>query len=153
MPHVSSRSRPPWFTPVRLRARRGGWSAEVQCAFLAQLYFTGSPAAAARRVGRSRESAHRLRKRPDAESFAAAWDRILEGPAAQGECRARQRRVADWRKVTLEQLHWRMETGLWRPAIYRGRMCGFRRKPDNSALLRLIGRLDARTRGIMEAEL
>ncbi|GAB5348881.1 hypothetical protein [Alteriqipengyuania sp. 357] len=58
------RRRPGWFRPVPLRARRDGWSPWRQCAFLAQLYFTGSVAAAARRVGMSRASAYRLRERP-----------------------------------------------------------------------------------------
>lgn len=33
-----------------------------------------------------------------------------------------------------------METGLVQPVIYRGRMAGIRRKPDDSALLRLLRR-------------
>ncbi len=114
----------------------------MQCAFLAQLYLTGSVAKAARRVGRSRESAYRLRAREGAGSFADAWDRVLAGPGAPGEPPVRKRKVADWRKVTLEELHWRVETGLWRPLIYRGAMRAVARKPDNSALMRLLGQLD-----------
>jgi hypothetical protein len=38
---------------------------------------TGSVAAAARAVGMSRESAHRLRTKHGAESFAHAWDAIV----------------------------------------------------------------------------
>ena len=146
MPHT--RTRPSAFTPVRLRTRRDGWSAQVQCAFLAALYCTGSVAAAARAVGRSRESAHRLRARKGAESFAAAWDRVLAGPAEPGRTPERLRRGTDWRKVTLEDLHWRIETGLWRPVIYRGEMCAVQRKPDNSALLQLLARLDRHLRRI-----
>lgn len=144
MPH-NPRSRPPWFTPVQLRARRDGWGPELQCAFLAQLYLTGSVSLAAKRVGRTRESAYRLRARQDAGSFAAAWDAILAGPAPPGVASGRSRRTADWRKVTVEELHWRVETGLWRPLIYRGAMRCIARKPDNSALLRLLARMDRST--------
>lgn len=75
-PHTHRlRRRPSWFRPVPLRGRRDGWSEVRQCAFLAQLYVTGSVSAAARAVGISRASAYRLRERAGAESFAFAWDR------------------------------------------------------------------------------
>ena len=144
---ASSRSRPPAFSPVRLRARRDGWSPERQCAFFAALYATGCVARAARSVGCSRESAYRLRARAGAESFAQAWDHVLAGPVDPGSPPERFRQVVDWRKVTLEQLHWRVETGLWRPVLYRGRMTAIARKPYNSALLRLLSRLDKQVAG------
>lgn len=147
------RSRPPFFTPVQMRARRDGWSPQVQCAFLAELYLSGSVATAARRVGRSRESAHRLRGRKGAESFAAAWDQVLAGPAAPGGRPVRRRKVADWRKVTPSDLFWRVETGLWRPVIYRGKLRAIAQKPDDSALLRLLRRLDGRIGSIEEEAL
>lgn len=137
----SARSRPPAFTPVKLRGRKDGWSAEVQCAFLAQLYVTGSVAAAARAVGRSRASAYKLRERPDAHSFTRSWDQILAGPSKDGTRPTRRRQVADWRKLTHDQLNWRIEQGFWQPVLYRGKMCGIVREPDDSALLRLISRL------------
>ncbi|MFB0613880.1 hypothetical protein [Aurantiacibacter poecillastricola] len=132
------RRRPPFFSPVPLRSRRDGWSAERQCAFLAHLYLTGSVSAAARAVGMSRESAHRLRKREGAVSFAHAWDVVLTPP---GKGRIAQK--VDWRKVTVAELSRRMEDGLVAPAMHRGRITGIRRKADNSALLRLLRRLDA----------
>ena len=138
----STRSRPPAFTPVKLRARKDGWCAKVQCAFLAQLYVTGSVAAAAKAVGRSRASAYKLRERRGAESFARSWDKVLTGPAKRGQPAARAPRAPDWRKLTHEELFWRCKMGLWRPVIYRGRMRNIARKPDNSALLRLLARLD-----------
>lgn len=104
-------------------------------------------ARAARSVGCSRESAYRLRARAGAESFAQAWDQVLAGPAEPGSPPERLRQVADWRKVTLEQLHWRVETGLWQPVLYRGRMTAIARKADNSALLRLLARLDKQVAG------
>ena len=130
------RSRPPAFTPAPLRTRRDGWLAEVQCRFLGELYLTGSVARAARAVGRSRASAYALRRRKGAESFASAWDQVLSGENAKAP-------KTNWRKLTLCDLSWRVEAGLLRPLIYRGKVCGMAKKPDNSALLRLIRRYDA----------
>lgn len=116
----------------------------MQCAFLAQLYLTGSAAMAAKRVGRSRASAYKLRGRHGEESFAAAWDHVIAGPAEPGEKPIRSTKVHDWRKLTLKDLFWRHKIGLWRPVIYRGKMRGIAHKPDNSALLRLLRRLDTK---------
>lgn len=158
----SARSRPQSFTPVKLRRRKDGWSFAIQCAFLAQLYITGSVAAAAKAVGRSRASAYKLRARAGAASFAQNWDAILAGPVSVGPVLVgpvlvgpisversqpatrlkKRRQVADWRKLTHEELIWRVEQGLLRPVVYRGKMRGIAQKPDNSALLRLLSRLD-----------
>jgi hypothetical protein len=59
------------------RARHDGWTAERQLQFVAALRATGSVAQAARAVGMGKVSAYGLRKRADAESFAAAWDHAL----------------------------------------------------------------------------
>jgi hypothetical protein len=133
------RRRPGFFFPATSRARRGGWNLERQCGFLAHLYFTGSVTAAARAVGMSRESAHRLRARADGESFAAAWDRVLAAPGS-GRCSPAK---PDYRKVTIETLTRRVETGRLRPIIYRGRMTAIAVKHDSTTLLRLLRRLDA----------
>lgn len=111
-----------------------------QCAFLAELYLTGSVTAAARAVGMTRESAHRLRRREGAESFAGAWDRVLAQPGT-GRCSAAQ---PDYRKVTTGTLLSRLETPLIQPVIYRGRMVSIRTRHDNATLFRLLRRLDAR---------
>ena len=131
------RRRPGWFRPVPLRARADGWSEARQCGFLCALYVTGSVAAAARAVGMSRRGAFRLRERDGAESFADAWDRVLT-PPGEGHVAARK---PDFRKVTLSTLNSWLETGFVQPVIYRGRMCGMRRKSDNSTLFRLLRRL------------
>lgn len=133
------RRRPPFFHPVPLRERTDGWSEERQCGFLAQLYVTGSVSAAARGVGMSRWAAYRLRGRAGAEGFAYAWDAVLTPPGS-GRLPAPQ---PDWRKVTLGELSQRLRTGLVQPVIHRGRMTAMRRKPDNSALLRVLRRYDA----------
>lgn len=70
--------RVPAFTPVPLRYRADGWTPQRQADFLGQLCETWSVVEAARRVGLTRESAYRLRDKPGAESFAAAWDFILD---------------------------------------------------------------------------
>lgn len=129
--------RPPsWFRPVSLRSRTDGWGEVRQCAFLAQLYLTGSVTASARHVGMSRASAYRLRDREGAESFAFAWDRVLSPPGSGHPGAARE----DYRKVTNAALMQRLESGLVQPVVYRGRMTAIRRKPDNSALFRLLRR-------------
>jgi hypothetical protein len=67
----------PDFTPVPVRTRRDGWTAERQRLFIRALAQSPCIDAAARAAGMSRERAYRLRRRPGAESFAAAWDSIL----------------------------------------------------------------------------
>lgn len=63
------------FDPVPLqRARHDGWTPERQRRFIALLAATGVVSAAARAVGMSTQSAYRLRERPGAAGFAAAWD-------------------------------------------------------------------------------
>ncbi|MEL7217686.1 MAG: hypothetical protein AAGK01_04555 [Pseudomonadota bacterium] len=122
-----------------LRARIDGWSEERQCLFLAQLYLTGSVSLAAQHVGLSRHSAYRLRSRFDAQSFARAWDHVL-APPGSGRMPSEQ---LDWRKVTQKALADRVERGFVQPVIYRGSVAEIRRKPDISALLRLLRRFDA----------
>lgn len=160
LPVHRRRRRPPFFAPAALRARCDGWTVERQCGFLAQLYLTGSVAAAARAVGMSRASAYRLRARAEAEGFARAWDHVLpppiagdaagagagEGPGPGGKAGAQHRAGArrDWRKVTHEALVRQVESGLVQPVLYRGTFRAIREKPDNSALLRLLRRADGR---------
>ncbi|QYU69332.1 hypothetical protein J4558_04090 [Leptolyngbya sp. 15MV] len=137
-PAHTLRRRPGWFHPVPLRSRRDGWSAARQCAFLVQLYVTGSVTTAARAVGMSRASAYRLRERAEAASFAHAWDRVLSLPGWE---RAQPPRE-DFRKVTTATLLARLERELVQPVVHRGAMAGIRTKPDISTLLRLVRRTE-----------
>lgn len=106
------------FTPVPIaRARHDGWSAERQHRFIAALAETGSVNAAARAVGSTRTSAYRLRARPGAESFAAAWEAALSG--------ARAERFA--------LLFERATAGVLVPRRYRGEFVGTRHFHDNAA--------------------
>jgi len=59
------------------RIRADGWTAGRQVAFLAALADSHNVTAAARAAGMSRESAHRLRNRPDGALFAHLWDLAL----------------------------------------------------------------------------
>jgi hypothetical protein len=143
LPPHRLRRRPGWFRPVPLRTRTDGWTLPRQCGFLAALYLTGSVSAAAGHVGMSRASAYRLRERLGAESFAHAWDRVLMAPGSGHPGKVTE----DFRKVTDAALAQRLDSGLVRPVVYLGRMTGITRKPDDSALFRLLrrstGRLDA----------
>jgi len=119
--------RVPPFYPVPLRTMHNGWTVTRQAHFLGWLAETGSVSAACARVGMSRNSAYKLRRKPHAESFAAAWDAALGMPI---------------RKVTIDDLAFMAYQGLIRPRFRGGKYIGSRQKPDTTALLRLLARLD-----------
>lgn len=67
------------FEPVpHKRPRRNSIGPERQRAFVAALAASGIVAQAARTIGASMEALYKLRKRPGAEGFAAAWDAALD---------------------------------------------------------------------------
>lgn len=75
------------FAPVEQRAKRWtGITAQKQRPFIAHLAASGSVSTAAKVAGHSTSAFYQLRKRDDAASFAAAWDKAVEAGA---------RRVAD----------------------------------------------------------
>jgi hypothetical protein len=77
------------FTPVPLRPRADGWPPELQLRFILALSRGLTPGEAARSVGKNRQNAYALRKRPGAESFAAAWDAVVaHGRRSRAEGRA-----------------------------------------------------------------
>jgi len=119
--------RVPPFYPVPLKPNPNGWTEARQAHFLGHLAETGSVSAACARVGMSRNSAYKLRRKPNAESFAAAWDAALGMPV---------------RKVTVEDLVFLAHRGLIRPRFRAGKYLGSHQKPDDSALLRLLSRYD-----------
>lgn len=125
--------RVPPFLPVPLRARADGWTPERQAKFVGLLAETGSVADAARRVGMSRESAHRLRRRAGAESFAHAWDTIVA--FWKGE-------KVHHRKITPSELFERAHVGEFHILMRRRKFVRAVRKPSTSALLRLVKRMD-----------
>lgn len=128
----------PRFAPVPVRARRDGWDARRQGEFIGWLAETGCVSTAAARVGRSRESAYRLRRRADAADFAAVWDAALM---------LRAGKKIPPRKVTPDTLRTRAFDGAVRVRMYRGRFVGISQTPCNTALLRLLSHYDRALRG------
>ena len=136
-PPAAPTPRIPPFHPVPLRCRDDGWTPIRQAEFIGWLAQTRSVSAAARAVGMSRETAYRLRRHPGAAGFAAAWDIALRRPRNPAS-----------RKVTAPDLDQRAESGLVRPVLRYGAFMGVVRKPDISALLGLIARLERLDRQI-----
>ena len=124
----------PLFRAVPSRARHDGWDPRRQAEFIGYLAETRSVSAAAQRVGMARESAYRLRSRPGADSFNAAWR------AALGQ-RAELPKPPSPAKVTALELRQRVDGGWWRVHLARGKFAGLSQEPDNSALLRLLAQL------------
>ena len=146
-PRTPAKSIPP-FHAVPMRVRADGWTPLRQAEFIGHLAETRSVAKAARAVGMARETAYRLRGRSGGEGFDAAWDAALARTAtAAGRARllavleAARDALKPSRKVTVSQLQWRVETGVWQVILHSGRYRGVRQKPDDSALLALLGRI------------
>lgn len=110
------------FTPVPVRARHDGWTPERQRRFIHALSVMGVVARAARAVGVSATAAYKLRDRPDAAGFAAAWDMALE----MGRDRAFE--------VAID----RATNGIAVPRFYRGRQVGTRHRYDYRLALAAI---------------
>ena len=118
----------PAFTPVPVRPRRDGWTAERQSAFLSALAATLCVDRAARAAGLSRESAYRLRRHPQAQSFVTAWDEIMT-----------RRRL----EPTAPSLLWhRAFYGTIKPIRRGGEVVGTLRRLDNKAAMSLLHRMD-----------
>jgi hypothetical protein len=108
------------FAPVVTASNRhDGWTPDRQRRFIAAMALSGSVAGAAKAVGMSGVSAYNLRKRPGAESFAAAWDNAL----TQGRDRAFE--IAVDRAVN----------GVTTPRYYRGRFVGTTHRYDHRAII------------------
>jgi hypothetical protein len=118
------------FRPVPVRPQRNGWTPDLQRRFILALARGAGADEAARSLGRSRQGVYRLRGRPGAASFAAAWDR------AQDFAR-RVRAVGQGPAPGLVGI----ET-LLVPRFYRGRLIGFTQRDDVAGLIRQLGRLD-----------
>lgn len=137
----------PPFTPVPVRARADGWTPLKQAEFIGMLAQTGSVAEAAAFVGMARETAYRLRAKPGAESFNAAWDAALRVAGRMAGLRrpppvALAHGTHGPRKVTPAE-PWRVILGgRWRVVMRRGKYCGSVRQEDNSALLGWLAQLD-----------
>lgn len=132
-------ARVPPFLPAPLRVRRDGWTEERQVRFIGHLAETGCVAEAAARVGMSRMAAYRLRRCDGAASLAHAWDAVVaqhrRTPFAGSDRPKRKVTPAELSEVAIE--------GPYHVLMRRGRFLRAVRKPDNSALLRHLRRLDA----------
>jgi hypothetical protein len=115
------------FAPVPVKARHDGWTPLRQRGFILRLALLGAVAPAAAAVGRSRESAYRLRGHRGAEGFAAAWDKALGWG---------RRRATD---LTIE----RALVGEVRGIYYRGRKIGEQVRYDNRLLMAAMKALPA----------
>ena len=114
------------FAPVAVQARRDGWVPVRQIGFIHRLAICGCVGTSARGVGMSRESAWRLRKRPGAESFAAAWDK-----------------AAGWGADHLTDLGMeRCLKGEVRPVYYKGRKIGENIRFNDSLLIAVLNRFE-----------
>lgn len=135
-------ARVPPFTPVPTRPRADGWTPLKQAEFIGMLAQTGSVSEAAAFIGMARETAYRLRRKPGAASFAAAWDMALK---VAGVRRAPPGTPAPWKVTQAEP--WRAMIGTrWRVVIRNGRYCGSVREADNCAILAHLAQLDRAAR-------
>ena len=119
------------FAPVPVRARRDGWTPTLQRRFILNLARGMGPTEAARRVGRSRQTAYALLEKPGAGPFAAAWDAAVDF--------ARCARVAA--RGPLDFTGTGIDT-LLIPRFYRGRLVGFVQREDTAAAMRRLSMLD-----------
>ena len=83
------------FTPVpHKRPRRNSITPALQRKFIAHLAATGIVTAAARHIGKSMEALYKLRARPGAASFNAAWDAAIDRGVSRLEATALTRAIA-----------------------------------------------------------
>lgn len=116
------------FTPVPSASnRRDGWTPRRQRDFITALALAGTVQRAARAVGMSRQSAYALRERPNAESFAAAWDMALQ---------------LSYDRVFGQAMD-RAMNGITVPRYYRGRQIGAIRRPDMRLALAILAKRPA----------
>lgn len=110
------------FTPVPVRPRHDGWTAERQRSFIAALAETGCVSEACAEVGLTPRSAYRLREHPAAEGFRNAW--------GHAESMASARLVA----IAFDRaIHGSVEQ------IYKdGQLVAERRKPSDRLLMWLL---------------
>ncbi|MFL6763705.1 MAG: hypothetical protein ACJ8FO_00730 [Sphingomicrobium sp.] len=110
------------FTPVPVRPRHDGWTAERQIAFIEKLADCGSIGAACKHVGMSRESVRKLRRRPCGRAFRDAFDAALDCGYADVEESAAER----------------SRNGVARPVFYKGEQVGEWRHFDERLTMFLL---------------
>jgi len=110
------------FTPVPVRARHDGWTVEKQIAFIEALAETGIGEHACRRVGMSRTSADKLRRRPAGAHFRRAWEIAVDYACYRIE----------------EDAHHRARHGVARPIFHKGEQVGEYRHYDERLTMFLL---------------
>ncbi|WP_240504578.1 hypothetical protein [Tsuneonella mangrovi] len=111
------------FPPYRHAApRRNSITPELQRRFVSTLAATGIVTQAAKSIGKSMEALYKLRARPGAEGFAAAWDAALERGVSRLEDCALERAIQ----------------GTPTPIVSGGELLGYWDKPDNNLLRFLL---------------
>lgn len=110
------------FTPVPVRPRHDGWTAERQIAFVEKLADCGSIGAACQHVGMSRESVRMLRRRPGGRAFRDACDAALDCGYAEVE------------EAAVE----RARNGVSRPVFFKGEQVGEWRHHDERLTMFLL---------------
>ena len=103
------------FTPAPVKPRHDGWTPERQREFIDRLCVTGCVALSARAVGKTPQTAYRLRDHEGAASFRAAWDRAL----ADG--RSYQRDIAFERAIDGQTV----------PVFWKGQQAGKYKRHDD----------------------
>jgi len=108
------------FEPVVTRTvRKNSITPDLQREFIAHLASTGIVIEAARHIGRSTEALYRLRLRPDAAGFRAAWERAL-----------------DWAMTRLEDSAFaRALRGEEKPIVYQGEVIGYERRHNDALVM------------------
>jgi hypothetical protein len=110
------------FTPVPVRYRHDGWTAERQIAFIEALAETACVEESCRRVGKSHVSAYRLRRHRDGGLFRAAWDAALDYALHRLEQAAIGRAI----------------NGVARPIFFKGEQVGEYREYDERLTMFLL---------------
>lgn len=110
------------FDTVPVRDRQDGWTPERQHAFIAALAESGCVTDACRTVGMTSQSAYRLRRHFDAQSFRLAWDAALDYAI---------RRLSD--AAMSRAIH-----GVAVPHYYRGEIVGEHRRYDEKLTMFLL---------------
>ena len=114
------------FTPVPVRPRHDGWTQARQEGFILRLALGGCVSMAAKGVGKTKAAAYRLRERPGAAGFAAAWDRALGW--------GRSSRI----DVALERALCGEEVPVW----WKGRCVGVRHRFDDRLTMAVVNAMD-----------
>ena len=123
------------FAPyLHTHPRRNSITPELQRKFVATLAATGIVTQAARSIGKSMEALYKLRHRPGAEGFAAAWDAALGKPHVPVDLSSA--------KSTGLLACYRLEQGRWKVVMSGGKFVATRCIPDNDALLQHVAQFD-----------